>query len=158
MFTLASTSIDLEQIGKYSFFFLFCCLACRSTVDLSTEASTKSCSVKKLFYKNFAKVTGKHMCCSLFLTLFRMGLFGAAHGWKGPKKAPLPYNLSHISCNNKIWHSYNLTKEDPKNTSITWHTRWVLLTSAFFNRKSANFAISRNTDIDCISIHNFLFF
>ena len=31
----------------------------------------------------------------------------------------------------------------------------VLLASAFFHRKSANFAISRNTDIDCISIHNF---
>ena len=32
---------------------------------------------------------------------------------------------------------------------------WVLLTSAFFYRESANFAVSRNTDIDSISIHNF---
>ena len=31
----------------------------------------------------------------------------------------------------------------------------VLLASAFFHHKSANFAISRNTDIDCILIHNF---
>ena len=28
----------------------------------------------------------------------------------------------------------------------------------FFKRKSANFAISRNTDIDCILIHNFYLF
>ena len=33
-----------------------------------------------------------------------------------------------------------------------------LLTSTFFHRKSANFAISRNTDIDCILIHNFNLF
>ena len=47
---------------------------------------------------------------------------------------------------------WNLT--DPKNIWITWHTPWVLLTSAFFHRKSANFVISRNTDIDCILVHN----
>ena len=29
---------------------------------------------------------------------------------------------------------------------------------SFFQRKSANFAISRNADIDCILIHNFEFF
>ena len=33
------------------------------------------------------------------LTLFRMGLFGA---------------FSHISYNDKTWHSYTLPKEDPK--------------------------------------------
>ena len=27
---------------------------------------------------------------SYFLTLFRMGIFGAGHGWEGGKKAPLP--------------------------------------------------------------------
>ena len=56
------------------------------------------------------------------------------------------------------WHSYTLPKEDPKNIWITWHTPWVLLTSVFFHRKPANFAISKNTDIDCILIHNFQFF
>ena len=52
------------------------------------------------------------------LTLFRMGSFGAAHGWRGEggvKKAPLPKNLSHISYNDETWHSYTLLKEDPKN-------------------------------------------
>ena len=31
-----------------------------------------------------------------------------------------------------------------------WYTPWVLLTSTFFHKKSTIFAISRNTDIDCI--------
>ena len=44
-------------------------------------------------------------------------------------------------------HGYTLPKESPK---ITRHTPGVLLTSAFFHLKSVNFAISRNTDIDCI--------
>ena len=33
----------------------------------STEAVVRICSVKKLFLKVFAKVTGKHICRSLFL-------------------------------------------------------------------------------------------
>ena len=35
------------------------------------------------------------------------------------------------------------------------NTLLVLLTSAFFDQKSANFAILKNTDIDYIFIHNF---
>ena len=55
--------------------------------------------------------------------------------------------MSHISYNDENWQSYTVPKEVPKTIWITWHTAWVLLT-AFFYRKSANFAISRNTDID----------
>ena len=40
----------------------------------------------------------------------------------------------------------------------TWHTPWVLLTLAFFQRKSANLATSRNTDKDCIISNSFNFF
>ena len=58
-------------------------------------------------------------------------------------------------CNYETWHSYTLPKEDQINIKITRHTSWILLTSAFFHRKSTNFAMSRNTDIDCILIHNF---
>ena len=76
------------------------------------------------------------VCC--VLTLFRMGIFGAV----------APYN-------DETWQSYTLPYADPKNIRITWHTPWLLLTSAFFHRKSANFVISRNTDIDCILVHNF---
>ena len=75
------------------------------------------------------------------LTLFRMDIFGVA--------------LSHISYNDETWHSCTLPKEDPENIWITRQTCLLLLTSAFFQRKSANFVISRNTDMDCILVHNF---
>ena len=70
-------------------------------------------------------------------------------GGEGGKKPPSLKSVTHIL---QIWHSYSLPKED---ISITWYISWVLPTLAFFPRKSANFAISRNTDIDCILIHNF---
>ena len=95
-----------------------------------------------------------HKHWSFPLTLFRVGFFGDAYGLGGGTKK----NLSHISYNDETWHSYTLAKGDPKNIWITWHTPWVLMISAFFQRKSANFAISRNTDIDCILIHNFYLF
>ena len=34
-------------------------------------------------------------------------------------------------------------------------SHWILLTSAFFHWKPANFVMSRNIDKDCILIHNF---
>ena len=89
---------------------------------------------------------------AITLTLFRTGIFGAAYGWV--KKAPLP-KICYTHPTMMKLGSYNLPKEDPKNIWITWHTPWVLLTSAFFHRKSAHFVISRNTDIDWILIHNF---
>ena len=67
---------------------------------------------------------------------------------------PLP-KICDTSYNDETWHSYTLPREDPKNIWITWHTLWVVLTSAFFHRKSVNFVISRNTNIDCILMHNF---
>ena len=51
-----------------------------------------------------------------FLTLFKMGLFGAAHGWREAQKAPPLENLSHIFYIGESWYTYTLTKEDPKNT------------------------------------------
>ena len=81
------------------------------------------------------------------LTVFRIGFFGAAEGWGGRgggggesdnTRLLLQKNLSHTSYSDE-----------------TWHTPWVLLPSAFFQRKSLVFVISRNTDIDCILIHSF---
>ena len=37
-------------------------------------------------------------------------------------------------------------------------TPWVVLTSSYFPRKSAIFVMSRNTDIDCVLIHNLFSF
>ena len=48
------------------------------------------------------------------VTLFRMGLFGAAHGWRVAKRPPSK-NLSHISYRDETWHSYTLPKKDPRN-------------------------------------------
>ena len=90
-----------------------------------------------------------------FLTLFRMGIFTAANGWRGTKKAFSLPKICHTYPTMMRLGSYTLPKEDPKNIWITWQTPWLLLTSAFFHWKSANFVISRNTDIDCILVHNF---
>ena len=72
----------------------------------------------------------------------------------GVKKPPPSLISVTHTYNDETWHSYTLPKEDRKNTWITSHTPWLLLTSAFCHRKSANFAISWNTDIDCVLIHN----
>ena len=60
----------------------------------------------------------------------------------------------------KICHTYSAMKkrgtiisdlkEDPKHLWSTWCTPFVLLTSELLYRKSANFALWRNIDIDCI--------
>ena len=128
---------------------------------------------KKGVLTNFTKLTGKQLCQSLFfikfqeqssslklktsLTLFRMGFFEVVHGWVGQKD---PSSLKSVTYILQWWNlaQHTLPKEGPKNIWITWHTPWVLLTSALFHRKSANFAISRNTYIDCILIHNFYLF
>ena len=56
---------------------------------------------------------------TIALTLFRMGVLGAAHlcGGVGGKKNS--ENLSHIFYNDENWGSYTLPKEDPKNKQIT---------------------------------------
>ena len=72
-----------------------------------------------------------------------------------PPPHSLPKNPLHISHNDETWRNYILPKVLPEKMWIMKHILWVLLISAFFHRKSANFAISKNTDIDCIFIHNF---
>ena len=79
----------------------------------------------------------------IFVNPIQMGFLGAGHGW-GEKGSPSLKSVTHIL------HWWNLAQLYP-----TWHTFWVLQTSAFFHWKWVNFALSRNTDIDCILIHNF---
>ena len=47
-----------------------------------------------------------------FNAIFNRVFFGAAHGWGWGQRNPPP---SHISYNDKTWHSYALPREDPKN-------------------------------------------
>ena len=63
---------------------------------------------------------------SSILTLFRMGIFGAAHGWGGGEqkghsslKSVTMIKSVNLSYNDETWHSYILTQEDPKNIRIT---------------------------------------
>ena len=86
------------------------------------------------------------------------GLFWGCSQIRRGGKAPLPKICHTYLAIMKLGHSYSLSKEDPKNILMTWQTPWVLPTLAFFHQKSANFAISRNRDIDCILIHNFYLF
>ena len=84
-------------------------------------------------------------------------IFQSYSGWSfwGWSRMGGWWHLSHISHKDETWHNYTWPKEDPRKTWITWHTSSVLLTSALMHRKSANFAISENAGIDCISVHNF---
>ena len=56
-----------------------------------------------------------------------------------------------------ILHSYTLPKEDTKKLN---HVTEPLSSAdiSIFSRKSANFALSKNTDTDYILVHNFQFF
>ena len=87
------------------------------------------------------------------LIIFRLGLFGAAHGSRC-KNALLP----------KICHTYptmmnlsavipyltkiqNIYKSHDTSIKFCWH-------QFFFHQKSETLVTSRNTDMDCILIHN----
>ena len=76
----------------------------------------------------------------------------------GAKDGPPSLNLSRISYNDKTWHGYALPKEDPK--KYINHVKCPLISADnnIFHRESANFALSRNRDIDCILTRSFKFF
>ena len=88
-----------------------------------------------------------------------MGIFGAAHGWGGGggQKNPLP-SLKSVRHILQWWNlaQLYLTWGRLKRHRNTQHTTWVFLKSACFHQKSANFVISRNKDIDCMVIHNYI--
>ena len=84
-----------------------------------------------------------------------MGIFGAAHGWGGEQKGPPLPNICHTYPT-----MIKLGKIIPYLMKIQeiYESRDTPLTSPFFHQKSAIFFISRNTDIECILVHNFSFF
>ena len=87
------------------------------------------------------------------LTIFRMGLFGAAHG--------LRCKNAHL---HKICHTYptmmelsTVTPYLTKIQNIHKHVTNPLIfagISTFSPKITRTFVIARNTDTDCISIHN----
>ena len=96
----------------------------------------------------------KNITHFLLLTLFRMGFFGAPRVWGEGFWLPLP----------KICHTYltmmKLGTVIPylrKIQKICKSRDRPLISGdvSIFHRKSANFAISRNTDMYWILIHNF---
>ena len=90
----------------------------------------------------------------VLLTLFRMDIFEAAHGWGWVKRPPF----------SKVSHTYlSMMKLGTvitylKKIQKTYKLRGTPVSSAdisIFHRKLLNCTISKNTDIDCILIHNF---
>ena len=101
-----------------------------------------------------------HIFRTLFLDPMQDGLFCGCSRMAGGGGQKGLHSLKFATHILQWWNlaSYTLHKKEPKNIWITWHTPCVVLTSAFFHRKSANLAIFKNTDIDCILAHNLRFF
>ena len=94
----------------------------------------------------------------LISTLFRWAFLGLlTDGGRAKSPPPSLKSVTHILQWRNLAQLY-LTQRRSKNIWIRWQTSWVLLKSVFFHRKSANFALSRNTYIDCILLHDFYLF
>ena len=83
-----------------------------------------------------------------------MGYFGAAHAWGGAKKAPLPKICSKCPTMMKLGTVITYLKESKKYIDHVMHP-FSFADIGIFYKKSANFANSRNIDIDSIQIRNF---
>ena len=92
-------------------------------------------------------------CASSLLTLLRINLFGAPHGW-GAKRLPLP----------KICHRYPIVMKfgtaipylKKIQTIYKWQARpfssaYIIISSP----EISNFFYIKNTDTDCVLTHNF---
>ena len=90
------------------------------------------------------------------LTLFRIDIFEAVHRWRGGAKTTTIPKICHTYPTIiKLGTVIPYLKKTKKNIWIMWHTLLILLTLAFSHWISVNVAISRNTDIECILVHNF---
>ena len=90
------------------------------------------------------------ICCNLLNFILDRYFWGCSR--MGGEQQLAPCNLSYIFCNDETWHSYTSSKEDLKNICITWNTLEFCWHQHFF---TGVFVSSRNTDKDCILIHNF---
>ena len=83
-----------------------------------------------------------------------MDLFGDAHG-RGGQKAPLPKICDTYPAIMILDKVIRYLKKIQKTYESRGSPRVFCGHGHFFHRKSSNFAISRNTDIDFLLIHNF---
>ena len=90
----------------------------------------------------------------LDLTLLRMGFFGSAYGWEAKRHPPVSKTCHTNATIMKLGTVISYLKKIQK----IYESRGTPLSSAdisIFHWKSANFAVSKNADIDCILIHSF---
>ena len=74
-------------------------------------------------------------------------------GKRGAKRPPLSKFCHKYPTIMKLGTLIFYLKKIQNIYKITWHTPWLLLTSAVFYWKSENFAILRNTNIECILMY-----
>ena len=80
----------------------------------------------------------------------------AVHGWTKVKRAPFPKICQAYPTMMKLGTVLpNLKKIQEIYESCNTLLDFSSADISIIHRKSANFAISRNTDIDCILVHNF---
>lgn len=95
---------------------------------------------------NFGPLLSKqNSLTNLILLQFRMGLFGAAHRWRGEWKGPLPQICHTYWTIMKLGIIILYLKEIPK-LHKSCDTPWVLWTSGNQHWKSTIFLISGNTN------------
>ena len=76
-------------------------------------------------------------------------IFGAVQDGGVGKKSPFLKSVTHIL---QWWKMAVIISERRSKKYVNHMTHFF---EFFFHRKSANFAMPKNTDIDCILIHNF---
>ena len=135
--------------AKYNIFTLLCLIPKIKFYPHSLSITIRHGTVSSFHIKNHQTVNEK------ILTLFRMDIFEAAHGWGGAKKVPLP----------KIFHTYptmmKLGKVIPylKKIKKIYESRDTppefCCHLVFSPKISKFFFILRNTDVNCILVDNF---
>ena len=108
-------------------------ILCLSSVPVP-RSSHRRCSVKRDFIKSLGNFTRKHLCWSLFQ---------AYSGWAF--SGLLTFILQWWNLE-QSYLTYRRSKNYMNHVTHPWSSADI----SIFYRKSANFAISRNTDIDSI--------
>ena len=150
-----SLVLDILLKRRFKYISWVCCQICTGTVANSWRTSTeinKSGSAAK------ERDLVEQVRDLKILALFRMDFFGAAHGWvEGQTPASSLKSVTHIQ---QRWNLAQFYLDQRRSKQYTNHVTHPLSYAdiSIFYRKSANFAISRNTDMDCILIHNFYLF